>query len=86
VNEGSGRCQVFFVSAMVSCARWVDQDERWGYHYVSSVFKSAVILCGTIWYVGTYMVVHGLEDFLWRNQQRCHLPNGHLKVHLRELE
>jgi hypothetical protein len=32
------------------------------------------------------MVVYGLEDLLWSNQQRCHLPDGHLKVHLGELE
>lgn len=34
----------------------------------------------------TYMVVYRFEDLLGRNQQGCHLPNGHLKVHLRELE
>jgi hypothetical protein len=34
----------------------------------------------------TYMVVYRFEDLLGRNQQRCHLPNSHLKVHLRELE
>lgn len=32
------------------------------------------------------MVVDGPEDFLGRNEQGRHLPDGHLKVHLRELE
>lgn len=49
-------------------------------------FKSAAILSSSVCYVSTHMIVHRLEDFLWRNQQRCHLPNGHLKVHLRKLE
>lgn len=32
------------------------------------------------------MIVHGLEDSLWLPQQACHLPDRHLKVHLREFE
>lgn len=32
------------------------------------------------------MVVDRLEHLLGCNQQRSHFPNGHLKVHLRELE
>ena len=34
----------------------------------------------------TYMVIYRLEDLLGRNQQRRHFPDGHFKVHLRELE
>lgn len=32
------------------------------------------------------MVIYGPEHLLWREQQGCHFPYGHLKVHLRELE
>lgn len=32
------------------------------------------------------MVVYGPEDLLRRNNQVQHLPQGHLKVHLRKLE
>lgn len=32
------------------------------------------------------MVVYGLEDLLGGDQQGCHFPDGHLKVHLGELE
>lgn len=32
------------------------------------------------------MVINRLEDLLGRYQEVCHLPHGHLKVHLRELE
>lgn len=34
----------------------------------------------------SYVIVYGLEDLLRRNQQGGHFPNGHFKVHLRELE
>lgn len=32
------------------------------------------------------MIIYGLEDLLWRDQQGGHFPNGHFKVHLGELE
>ena len=32
------------------------------------------------------MIVYRSEDLLGRYQQARHLPNGHLEVHLRELE
>jgi len=34
----------------------------------------------------TFVIVHGLEDSLWLPQQTRHLPDRHLKVHLREFE
>jgi hypothetical protein len=32
------------------------------------------------------MVINRLKDLFRGDQQRGHLPNGHFKVHLRELE
>lgn len=32
------------------------------------------------------MVINRPKDFLGRDEQMCHLPNRHLKVHLREFE
>jgi hypothetical protein len=34
----------------------------------------------------TFVIVNGFEHFLGRNQKMCHLPNGHIKVHLRPFE
>lgn len=36
--------------------------------------------------IESYMVINRLEHLLGRDQQGSHFPNGHLKVHLGELE
>lgn len=57
-----------------------------GRYYVSVAFMSAAIFLCLRRKSSTHMIVHGFKNFLGRNQQRGHFPNGHLKVHLRELE
>lgn len=57
-----------------------------GYYVSVAIHQLAVIFASTQRGDTAYMIVHGLKDFLGRNQQRCHFPNGHLEVHLWELE
>jgi len=93
VKDGSGRCQVFLVSrsrvntlirSMVKrlgVSGYAQHDSRF---YIKEPTQLA--LASTNSHGATHMVVYGLEDLLGSNQQRRHLPDGHFKVHLGELE
>ena len=77
MKDGSGRCQVFFVSAGQG-ARGTTGDGA----YVSG----AVSTGATGEAAAAYVVVYRAEHLLGRYQEARHLPDGHLEIHLRELE
>ena len=84
MKEGSGLCQVFFVSVWWSISKLSHGDDSGRRLPYASAWRGEQ---GVTEEVGcSYMIVYRLEDSFWRYQQPCHLPYGHLEVHLGELE